>query len=145
MIRRAIGVLVAAGLFWVCQSVCLAAEEQKVTAGEIKEQVEKTVKATGDFAAQKRDEYQKLMEAKISEWSARIGDLEAAAKKAKAGTQEEAKKKIEDLKQKKAELEQKLGELKQSSAGAWNDVKAGLEKASEAVKKAYEQALSNFK
>lgn len=143
--RRVIFAFVAAGLFFLCQSAGLAADDKKVTAGDVKEQVQKTVKTAGEYAAEKRDEYQKLMEAKINEWSARIAELEAAAKKAQAETREKAELQIQELKKKKAALEEKLKELKQSSAGAWNDVKAGLEKAVDALKKAYDQALSNFK
>ncbi len=152
MIRSTIWALAVATMFFLSQSAGLAADDaktatddQQVTAEKLKDQVRQTVKIGQEYAAQKRSEYQKLMESKINEWSARIGELEAAAKKAEAGTREQAEQKIQDLKTKKADLEAKLNELKQSSSGAWDQMKVGLENASDALKKAYDQALSNFK
>ena len=92
-----------------------------------------------------KEAYRDKLEAQMREWSAKIDLLKARADQAEAEAKIEYNKRIEDLRQKKEALKAKLDELRNASDAAWQDIKAGTERAAADLKDAVQSALSKFK
>jgi len=92
-----------------------------------------------------KEAYRDKLEAQMREWSAKIDLLKARADQAEAEAKIEYNKRIEDLRQKKEALQTKLSELQNASDAAWQDIKAGTERAAADLKDAVQSALSKFK
>lgn len=84
------------------------------------------------------------MEAQLKEWDAKIDQLKAKAQQAKADTKIEYQEELEALRAKKESMGQKLQELKSSGDEAWQDIRAGVEKAASELKSAFEGVSSKF-
>jgi hypothetical protein len=93
----------------------------------------------------KRKAYEEKLDAQLDEWSAELSLLKAKADKAKADAKIEYFKTIEALQLKQNEAKAKLRQLKSAGDDAWEDLKAGAEKAWAEVKTAYHDASSRFK
>ena len=89
--------------------------------------------------------YTRKLEAEIEEWNAEIDLLRAKAKSASADAQLDYEQQIEDLKSKRDEMEGKLQELNDASAGAWEDVKRGVDRAWKDMSAAVDAAASRFR
>lgn len=89
--------------------------------------------------------YTRKLEAEIEEWNAEIGLLRAKAKSASADAQLEYEQQIDDLERKRDEMDDKLQELNNASAGAWEDVKRGVNRAWKDMTAAVEGAASRFR
>ncbi len=89
--------------------------------------------------------YEKKLQAQLDECNADMIKLKAKADKVEADAQIEYYKEIEELKSKKASVDQKLFELKEASEDAWEDLKAGADKAWDSLSDAVKSAASRFK
>jgi len=85
------------------------------------------------------------MAAQLKQWNAEIEDLEAVAEKAKDVAKADYQKHIEDLRNKRQTVEDKLADIKQASDQAWEELKSGAEEAFNAMKNAFQTAMSKFK
>lgn len=92
-----------------------------------------------------KDEYIRKMHAKLDQWSNEIDALTAKADQAGAQARSEYHKHIEILHGKRDLARNKMEELQKSAAGAWEDMKAGVEMAWDAVGEALDSARSRFK
>ena len=92
----------------------------------------------------KKEAYEKKMEAQLDEWNARIDMLKAKAAKAEADSKIELQDNIDELQKKRQEAEDKLQELRNSSSDAWEDLKDGVEKAWSDFGAAVKSATSRF-
>ncbi|WP_255856463.1 coiled coil domain-containing protein [Marinobacterium rhizophilum] len=92
-----------------------------------------------------KDAYEKKMQAQLDEWGAEIKKLKAQADKAKADAQLEYFRQIEELRERQHEAKAKLTEIQQASDTAWEDMKAGAEKARDSLADAMRAARSRFK
>lgn len=95
--------------------------------------------------SEKRDAYVKKLKAKMDEWNAEIDKLEAKASQASADSQIKYQQQIEQLKEQRAEAERRMDELSRASGGAWEDLKAGVDGAWQALGEAIQSASSRFK
>jgi uncharacterized protein with von Willebrand factor type A (vWA) domain len=93
----------------------------------------------------KKAAYRQQMEAQFKEWSAKIDALKAKAEKAEAKAKVGYYETIEQLRAKQEQVRQKLDGLKQAGAGAWDDVKGGVEKAWTDLKAAVDRASGRMK
>ena len=93
----------------------------------------------------KKDQYVRLMQAKLDEWKAEVDLLSAKAKLVTAGLKVDYSEQIELLAQKQTVARHKLEELEKSGAGAWEDLKVGLESAWKAMAEALNLARARFK
>jgi DNA repair exonuclease SbcCD ATPase subunit len=91
-----------------------------------------------------RDAYVQKIKAKLDEWNAEIDKLEAQARQKEADTQRHLQERIDLVKAKRETAEKKLDELRQAGSDAWQDLKAGLELAADAVGDALRSARSRF-
>uniref|UniRef100_A0A831U6K8 Coiled coil domain-containing protein n=1 Tax=Geobacter metallireducens TaxID=28232 RepID=A0A831U6K8_GEOME len=92
-----------------------------------------------------REEYVKKLQVKLEEWNADIDKLSAKAGEVKAELRHEYAEQLETLKAKQAVARQKFEELQKSGGSAWEDLKAGMELAWNAVSEAIDSAKSRFR
>ncbi|MBY5986760.1 hypothetical protein [Roseovarius atlanticus] len=91
-----------------------------------------------------KDAYTKKLEAQMKEWQANIDKLRAQAEKAQADSQIEYERQLKDLRSRRDELHEKLSELQKNQSAAWNDIKAGADKAWDDMSKAMQDAWKRF-
>lgn len=92
-----------------------------------------------------KDEYVRKMHSKLDLWNAEIDKLAAKADQAGAEARAEYYKHIEELRAQGEAARKRLDELQQSSESAWEDTKAGVEMAWNAIGEAVDSARSRFK
>jgi len=92
-----------------------------------------------------KEAYQQQLQAKLDEWQAEIDKLRAKAQAAKADAQVEYNKQIEDLQGKQDDAKQRLAELQQSGEGAWEELRAGIEKSWNDLGEAVSAAKAKFR
>jgi hypothetical protein len=85
------------------------------------------------------------LQAQLDEWSAEIAKLKAKADGAEADAQLECYKKIEGLRSMQETAANKITELKDAGDDAWEDLKAGIDSASDSLDNALKSAVSRFK
>jgi DNA repair ATPase RecN len=92
-----------------------------------------------------KEAYKKKLEAQFDEWKVEIDKLKAKADKAEADAQIKYHKQIGDIRAKQEAVQEKLVELQDSGDEAWEDLKAGLDKAMKNLGDAIKTATSRFK
>ncbi len=92
-----------------------------------------------------RDAYVQRMKARLDEWNADIDKLSAKAEVAEADAKIAYLAQVENLRAKHAEARRELDKLGAAGEGAWEDLRAGVETAWEAIGNATKEALSRFK
>ena len=92
-----------------------------------------------------KEDYVRKMHSKLDIWSAEIDKLSAKADQVGADARVEYHKHIDELRTRKAAAQKRLDELRQTGEGAWEDLKAGVEMAWDAIGEAVDSAKSRFK
>lgn len=92
-----------------------------------------------------KDAYRQKMEARLAEQQARLDLLKARAKLAVADGQIMAYEELADAEQKLSSAKDKLKALAHASGGAYQEMKAGMEQACEALKTACQKAAQKYK
>jgi hypothetical protein len=85
------------------------------------------------------------MHSLLDKGNAEIDALEAKAEHAEAGARDAYRKQIAVLRAKQEEARTRLESLRTAGEGAWQDMKAGVEMAWEAIGEAIESAKSRIK
>lgn len=96
-------------------------------------------------SAERREEYQKKIEAQLDELAKGIASLQAKA--GQAGTEANARMQamIAQMEQKREAAQKKLREMKGATAEAWAQMKADIDATMEDLKQSYERAISQLK
>ncbi len=139
-----LSLLMAFMVFAGFQASVRAEEPAKVTSEDVKKQAEQTWSTAKEYTLQEKQEYQKRIESQLADLSQRIDELKEKAKTAKQDAVVKLQAQMEALKKQKEVAEQKLSELRSSTSNAWGEVKDGVDKAMDNLKKAYENARSYF-
>jgi uncharacterized coiled-coil DUF342 family protein len=84
------------------------------------------------------------MKAKLDEWNAEIDKLEAKARQKEADARKDLEKQIEELKAKRSKANEQIDQMSSAGESAWNDLKAGVEQATNALGDALKSARSRF-
>ena len=92
-----------------------------------------------------KEEFVRKMHSKLDIWNAEIDTLTAKANAAEASARAEYHKQLDALRGKRDEARSKLNALETAGEGAWEDLKAGVELAWDAVSEAVQSATSRFK
>ncbi len=95
--------------------------------------------------SEKRDALVQKVKARIDEWNAEIDRLQARAEQAEADARIEYHDEILKLKNYRDEARKKLDKLQHAGEGAWEDLKAGVEMAFDAMNQAVHSARQRFK
>ncbi len=106
--------------------------------------VKQDTQAAKDYTYEKKDEYRSRLEYQMLELDAKTEELKGKAANASESVKREFDKDMSELSRQKAVLKEKLESVKSSSAGAWEDTKAGAESAWDSVKRTYERAKARF-
>lgn len=91
-----------------------------------------------------KDIYVKKVQAQLDEWDADIKKLRARADKASADAALGYKARMETLKRERDKAGDKLDELKSASDDAWEDLKTGLDYATQSLSRALKSAAARF-
>ena len=92
-----------------------------------------------------KEEFVRKMHSRLDHWNADIDALTAKADVAESSARAEYHKQIEALRSKRDEARSKLTALETAGEGAWEDLKAGVELAWDAVSEALHSASARFK
>ncbi|GGO79051.1 hypothetical protein GCM10011348_12390 [Marinobacterium nitratireducens] len=92
-----------------------------------------------------KDDYIKRLQAQLDVWDAEIQKLKAQAEVAKADARLEYHKQLEELKKQRQQAQQRLTELREASNSAWDDLKAGADRAWDSMADAIKSARERFK
>ncbi|MBU1225285.1 MAG: hypothetical protein KKA22_13825 [Gammaproteobacteria bacterium] len=92
-----------------------------------------------------RDEFVRKMHSLLDKGNAEIDALEAKAEHAEAGARDAYHKQIAALRTKQEEARARLESLRTAGEGAWQDMKAGVDIAWEAIAEAIDSAKSRIK
>lgn len=98
------------------------------------------LRAAEQTSAEKKDEYVKKARTELDALGAKIDDLEAKAKTTSASTRAEMNRQLKDLKARRKAALKEFSKLKRAGGKAWADIRAGLEKGIEDLKKDLEEA-----
>ena len=91
-----------------------------------------------------REDYLNKVKAKLDEWNAEIGVLEARLDQVKADARIQYQKQLEDARKRRDELKQKLDQVSSSGEEAWGELKSGLDLAWDALSDAVKSAKSKI-
>lgn len=91
-----------------------------------------------------RDEYVKKMHDMLQKLDAEIDTLAARTGQVEADVRDEYHKQIAQLRVKQDEARTRLASLRSAGDAAWQDLKAGVEMARDAISEAIESAKSRF-
>jgi len=83
--------------------------------------------------------------AQLDQWEAEIESLKAKAAETSAETRIEYEKQIGDLQEKISEHRRKMEEASEAGSDAWQELKAGLDKAFTELQSAWDKAVSRFR
>jgi seryl-tRNA synthetase len=121
------------------------AQQSPVTRQEVKKEAADTMEKAKAYAEQQKQIYTKKVQATLDDLSKRIDQLKDQAKVAKGEALTKIQSALADLKVKEDQAKQKLQELGSSTGPAWEQVKAGVDKAVGELQNAYNKASSYFK
>lgn len=112
-------------------------------------EVDMLIRESGKPAAARGKEskaaFEERLETQLREWDKSLDGLAAAARRAKTGVRKEMEAQIETLAVRSAALRDQLQTLRQQTAHAWSDLRKGIEKAREEMRKALENIQTRFK
>ena len=91
-----------------------------------------------------RDEYVKKMHDMLQKLDAEIDTLAARTGQVEADVRDEYHKQLAQLRVKQDEARTRLASLRSAGDAAWQDLKAGVEMARDAISEAIESAKSRF-
>ncbi len=92
-----------------------------------------------------KEAYLEKLKAKMAEWQAEIDKLKAKAQQSKADAKIELEKRVGDLETRRQEVEKKMQELREASGSAWENIKAGAQRAYDNLDQAVRSAKEKFK
>jgi hypothetical protein len=117
----------------------------KITADEVKQEIKEAADATASMTKQEMDAFVVQMEAQLKNFDERIARLQDRAETPTGETKESVDRKIDTLVVKREKAYEKLRSLKSASAGAWEDLKSGLQSALFELNRAMQEAAAEFK
>lgn len=94
---------------------------------------------------EKRNEYIKKLEENITACNAKVAEMKVKATEAKNEMKAEYLSQVDELEKKRDVFAVKCGQLKDANGHAWDDVKAGTEKAWNDFEHSVGKAASRFK
>lgn len=118
-------------------SVIGAASSAQLSAARSKEKTQAGIS--------ERQQYQDKVEAKLRELDGEIAALKAKSAKQRKDSGRDFDQEMARLQQKVKDARQKFAQLKNSSQGAWQDMKEGIDTAVKDLQTAYDRAALHFK
>ena len=135
-----LGLLLALG----CERKPANQTHGKVTSEDVRRDAGQAVETAAEYSQQTKDEFQKKLDAQLTELDGQIAKLREKS----ADLKDEAKvnwdKTMADLETKRDAVRAKLTEVGQSSGEAWKDVQKGAQAAWDDLDKAFRDASKKF-
>ena len=119
-------------------------EETKVTTEDIKKEAKELVEATKSYTMEQKKAYEEELATKLDEYGQKIEALKAQLMTMQGEAQQDMQEKIDSLHAKVEDMKSKALELQNASDAAWDDLKAGLDKAEDDLEEAFTTAMQNF-
>jgi hypothetical protein len=143
---RCVWFLMVAGLITAigCEGKSPDQPSGKVTSDDVRGDTKQAVDTAAEFSQQSRDEFQKKIEAQLTELDAEITKLREKGRDLKDQAKVDWDRKLADLETKREAARVKLAEVGHSSAEAWKDVKQGAQSAWDDLEKAFQDASREF-
>lgn len=91
-----------------------------------------------------RDDYVKKMHEMLDKLNAEIDALAEKAEHAQADVRDEYRKQVAQLRTRQDQVRDRLASLRDAGDEAWQDLKAGVDMAKDAIREAVESARSRF-
>ena len=117
---------------------------EKITSEDVRRDAGQAVNTAIDFSKQSKDEFQKKLEARLTDLDAEIAKLREKGRDLKDQAKVDWDQKLADLETKREAARVKLAEVGDSSAEAWKDVKQGAQSAWDDLEKAFQDASNEF-
>jgi hypothetical protein len=125
------------------------AKSEQTSLEDVQRKAGEAYQAAKKYAFEHKDEYMKEAKAKLAEWQKKtdeqIAKLKAQAKDASGETKAKIDQAISNLEEHKDAVREKYSELEKSTKQAWGNVRDGMEKAFNAMKKSFQEASSHYK
>jgi len=99
----------------------------------------------GVFKHESKADFQKRMETLRADLDVRLAAFEKKAASLEKKARKAMDKKIRDLRRDEKILDKKLAKLKDKSGDKWEDLREGIDKAADHLKKAYEDIADSLK
>lgn len=91
-----------------------------------------------------REAYKEKIRAQLDEWKAEADKLRAKMRQKQAESKIDTSKYLDEIKKNRKRVKAKLEELEDAGEDAWDDIKAGLEKATSELKESFSKARKKF-
>ncbi len=92
-----------------------------------------------------RDAYVDKMKAKLDEWNAEIGKMEAKSRQAEADMRLKYDEQLKKLRARRDEAEAQLKELQKASEDSWHRMRKGMDEAWDDMSRAFREAMERFR
>lgn len=119
--------------------------ESKVTAQDVKKESKEALNTAVAYTEQKKEAYQKQIEAELKAYDQKLDKLKAGAMGLKDDAKAEYNQQIDMLEQKIKSASEKFNALKSASGETWDDVKSGMDKAVDELRNTYGNVIARFK
>jgi|TARA_R110000782_G_scaffold24264_3_gene62753 uncharacterized protein YPO0396 len=132
--------LLAAG----CSDESPDAPPGDVTAQDVREQAGRTVDTAAAYADATVQEYRQAMQERIDSLNRDIQSLQDRVAGMSGEVKAEAEQAVDSLQRERDAFVERMSEIPESSAAAWSDIKAGLDRAWEDLNAARRSAMERF-
>ena len=116
----------------------------KVTPEDVRRDAGKAVTTAAEYSLQTKEEFQKDLDARLSELDAEIAKLREKGRDLKDKGKATWDQKLPELQAKRDAARAKLAEVRDSSAGAWKDLRKGAQSAYDDLDTAFRDASREF-
>ncbi|MFH2043663.1 MAG: hypothetical protein ABIK92_00780 [Pseudomonadota bacterium] len=141
-----VSLFVSSLFFSACNNQDQAKEpESMVTAQDVKKESKEALNTVVAYTEQKKEAYQKQIDADLKAYDQKIDKLKAGAMELKDDARDEYNHQIAILEKKKKSASEKFNELKSASGETWDDVKSGMDKAVDELRDDYDKVIARFK
>lgn len=120
------------------------ATPKTVTSEDVRRDAGQAVKTATEYSQQTKEEFQKKLDAQLSELDAKIANLREKGRDLKDDAKANWDRKMTELETKREAARVKLAEVGRSSEEAWKDIKKGAESAYNDLDKAFRDAAKEF-
>lgn len=147
MFRFGVYSLIFAGLFvaYGCESKKpVVPSTNRVTSEDVRRDVDKVLDTASEYSQQKKEEFQKDLEAKLAKLEIEVAKLREKGVELKDDVKVNWDQKMAGLETKQKSVRAKLAEVENATAEAWQDVQKGAQSAWEDLDKAIRDAAKEF-
>lgn len=115
------------------------------TSEEVTTKTKEAASAAVEYSKEQKEQFQKDMEAKLSEIKKEIAELNEQVSAKTGEAKAEMKAQVKNLEIRQQVLKKDLTKLKKSTGNAWSEMRAGVSKAWDALAESYDKAKAEFK